>query len=326
MKAGQTNEVMCLGEALVDLVSLEPGRGWKDTRDYRLAPGGAVCNVTVGLARLGVKVGLISKVGSDPFGQMMLDFLKNEGVDVSWICTTKEHLTALVLVALDSRRNPSFFFYGTPGADRMLEAEEISAEAFQGIKVFHFGTISLSVEPVRSATLRAIEMAEKAGALLSFDPNLRFHLWKDHRALKKISWSLIPKVDLIKLNQEELAFLTDTKELENGAETLIRNGAKIVVITLGRKGAFFATEKYQGSVPAFKFKPIDTTGAGDAFAGAMIAWLTRFSRVPPEKPEMVKAVRFANAFAGMSTLKLGAIDGLRSFSGIEKFLKENSAD
>lgn len=325
MKTGRKNEVMCLGEALVDLVSLEPGKAIKDTRDWRLTPGGAVCNVAVGLARLGLKVGLITKVGSDPFGRMMLYFLKQEGVDTEWIKTTDSDLTALVFVALDKKRKPRFFFYGTPGADRGLSSEEIGNQAFQKIKVFHFGTISLSVEPVRSATLRAIKMAQQAGALLSFDPNLRFHLWKDHRALKKIAWSLIPKVDLIKLNQDELNFLTGGKDLKKGAEMLVKSGAKIVVVTLGRKGAFFATEKYQGTVPAFKFKPVDTTGAGDAFAAAMIYSLTQFPELPPEEKRMTGAVRFANAFAGLSTLELGAISGLKRPRQIERFLQAHPA-
>jgi len=323
-KVNEMNQVLCLGEALVDLVSMEPGRAMEDTRAYRLAPGGAVCNVAVGLARLGVKVGLITKLGADPLGQFMLDFLKKEKVDTTWIKAAKNELTALVFVALDKKRNPSFFFYGTPGADRKLLPRELSARAFRGVKVFHFGTISLSLEPVRSATLHAIELAQKAGCVLSFDPNFRFHLWKDHRALKKITWSLIPKVALLKLSEDELVFLTDTKNLEKGAEKLIKNGAKIVAVTLGAKGAFYATEKYHGYAPGFKLQPVDTTGAGDAFTAGMIAWLIRFKTIPPEKNELITAVRFANAFAGLSTLKLGAIEGLANWEKVERHIKRDS--
>ena len=315
------NEVLCLGEALVDLVSLEPGKGMKDTQDWRLAPGGAVCNVAVGLARLGVKVGLITKVGADPFGEFMLDFLKKEGVDTRWIKVSNQDLTAIVFAALDKRRRPSFFFYGTPGADRGLRPPDLLKRAFDGIKVFHFGTISLSREPVRSATLRAIKLAQKAGCRLSFDPNLRFHLWKDHGELKRITQSLIPKVDLVKLNQDELEFITGTRDLKKGAGKLIKVGAKIAVVTLGGRGAFFASAAFQGLVPAFKLKPIDTTGAGDAFAAAMIAGLARFRTVPPTKRKMTETVRVANAFAGLSTLELGAIAGLKRPRPLDQFLR-----
>jgi len=317
-------EVLCLGEALLDLIACEAGKQIEQTKNFYLAPGGAVCNVAVGLARLGVKVGLITKIGSDPFGRFMLKFLKKEKVDTGLMRITDQYLTGLVLVWLDKKKNPNFFFYGAPGADRMLSPLEIKEKNFSGIKVFHFGTVSLSMEPVRSATLKALTLAKKAKARISFDPNFRLHLWKNPSQLKKIALSLAPEADLIKLNQEELKFLTGEKNLEKGAKPLLKMGAKIVVVTLGKKGAFFATEKDQGYVPGYKFKQVDTTGAGDAFASAIIAWLLHFAKIPPEKNEMVKALRFANAFAGLSTLKLGAIEGLLSWKEVEKFVKRNS--
>jgi len=315
-------QVICLGEALVDLIGTEPGRGMRECGCFQLAPGGAVCNVAVGLARLGVKVGLITKLGMDPFGQFMLGFLKKQGVDTSLIKITPEHLTALVFVSLDKNRKPSFFFYGAPGADRRVEAGELREKIFAGVKVFHFGTISLSLEPARSATLRALELAKEAGARISFDPNFRFHLWKDRKALKEITWQLAPTADLVKLNEDELGFLTGKRDLAKAAEMLSKAGVKIVAVTLGARGAFFATPEYSGTVPAFKFQPVDTTGAGDAFAAGMIAWLLRFKKLPPEKPEMEKAVRFVNAFAGMSITRLGAIEGLMRWGQVEKFLKK----
>jgi len=314
-------DVLCLGEALVDMISSSPGKSIKDSSVFHVAPGGAVCNVAVGLARLGASVGLITKVGADPFGQMMLDFLKNESVDISLVKTTDQHLTALVFVALDEDKKPAFFFYGTPGADRNLEPSEISEKNFVGVKVFHLGTISLSLEPARSATLKALELAKKAGCRVSFDPNLRFHLWHDRELLKKYAWLVLPQSDLVKVNEEELEFLTYTKELEKGAELLIENGVKMVLVTLGPKGAFFATKYYQGTVPGFKFDPVDTTGAGDAFVAGMIAWMLKFKTIPPEKVEMMKAVSFVNAFAGLSTTKIGAIEGLVIWREVEDFMK-----
>jgi len=313
-------DVLCLGEALVDMISGSPGKTIKDSGAFHVAPGGAVCNVAVGLARLGVSVGLITKVGADPFGQMMLDFLKKESVDISLVKTTDQHLTALVFVALDEDKKPSFFFYGTPGADRNLEPAEISAKDFEGVKVFHLGTISLSLEPARSATFKALELAKKAGARISFDPNLRFHLWHDRELLKKYAWLVLPQSDLVKVNEEELEFLTYTKDLEKGAELLIENGVKMVLVTLGPKGAFFATRYCQGTVPGFKFDPVDTTGAGDAFVAGMIAWMLKFETIPPEKIEMMKAVSFVNAFAGLSTTKIGAIEGLVIWREVEEYL------
>jgi fructokinase len=317
-------KVLCLGEALVDLISNEPGKGVKDSACFYVAPGGAVCNVAVGLARLGVDVGLITKVGTDPFGQFMLDFLKKEKVDTSLVKITDKHLTALVFVSLDRNKKPSFFFYGTPGADRNLAPPEVKAKDFQGVKVFHFGTISLSIEPSRSSTLKALKLAKKAGARISLDPNFRFHLWKDRDALKQTTWSLVPHVDLIKLNEDELVFLAGEKAVEKGAAKLLKRGVEIVAVTLGPQGAYFATRDYAGTVPGYKFHPVDTTGAGDAFAAGMIAWLFRFKKLPPQKAEMEKAVRFTNAFAGLSTTRIGAIQGLRKWREVEKFMKITS--
>jgi fructokinase len=314
-------EVLCLGEALVDMISSEPGRSIQDSSAFHVAPGGAVCNVTVGLARLGVSVGLITRLGADPFGLKMLEFLKKESVDTSLVRLTNEHLTALVFVSLDEQKKPGFFFYGEPGADRTLAPSDISEKDFAGVKVFHCGTISLSQEPARSATLKALDLAEKAGARISFDPNLRFHLWKDHEQLRKYAWMILPRADMVKVNVDELEFLTYCKSVDQGAKLLLEDGAKLVMVTLGEKGAFYASSEYQGTVPAFQLEPVDTTGAGDAFAAGMIAWLLKFKSVPPDKGEMVKAVSFVNAFAGLSTTKLGAIEGLVLWREVEDFIK-----
>lgn len=314
-------EVLCLGEALVDLIANKPGKDIKDSTCFYVAAGGAVCNVAVGLARLGVDVGLIAKLGKDPFGRFMLDLLNREKVDTSLIKTTDKHLTALVFVSLDEERKPSFFFYGNPGADRNLAPSEIRAKNFSRLKVFHFGTVSLSLEPGRAATLKALKLAKAAGARISFDPNFRFHLWKDRKLLKKITWSIIPQADLVKFNQEEIAFLTGKTNLARASRMLVELGVKIVVVTLGASGAFFATENYRGIVPGYKFDPVDTTGAGDAFAAGMIAWLLRFKNLPPEKDEMVRALRFVNAFAGLTTTRIGAIQGLKSWRQVEQFIK-----
>ncbi len=317
-------KVICLGEALVDFISLEPAESLKQAERFVRAPGGAVCNVAVGLARLGINVRLITKLGIDPFGQFMADFLKSERVDVSKIKFTSEHLTPLVFVSLDRERNPSFFFYGEPGADRLLSPDEISEKDLEDAEIFHFGTVSLSIEPVRSATLKALELAEKRKMLISFDPNFRLHLWEDPQELKGLTQRLVSRSHLIKLNLEELAFLTGFTAPEKGAKTVIDAGAKVVLITLGEKGAYFATKDYDGYVPAFKVNPVDTTGAGDAFISAMIAWLARFKEIPPEKDELEQAVRFANAFAGLSTEKFGAIAGLCSWEEVELFIKKSS--
>jgi len=323
-KARTMPEVLCLGEALVDLISEAPGKAIADASCFQVRPGGAVCNVTVGLARLGVKVGLVTKVGTDPFGRLMLNFLKREKVDTALVKTTDRRLTALVFIALDKDRKPSFFFYGAPGADRGLKPSELSAKNFARVKVFHFGTISLSREPARAATLKAIRLAKASGARVSMDPNFRFHLWRDRGALKKITWSLLPGVDMVKLNEQELAFLTGTKSIPGAAQMLINRGVKVVVVTLGGRGAFFAAPGFSGVAPGFKFRPVDTTGAGDAFAAAMIAWLLRFKELPPEKDGLEKAVRFANAFAGLSITRIGAVDGLFSWNKVEQFLAASS--
>ncbi len=312
--------VVSVGEALIDFVATETGVQVGRAGAFVKYPGGAVANVAVGLARLGIRSRFVSKLGADPFGLFMKEMFEREGVDVSHLLMTDEYPTGLVFVSLDENRVPSFSFMGNPSADMMLDREEVGPEALEGASFLHTGTVSMVREESRSATFKLISMAKERPVRLSFDPNLRLHLWKDHERLKGLAREVIAGSHLVKLNLEELGFATGEKDMREGAAAIKELGPDVVVVTLGPEGAYFLCDGGEGIGPAFEVKVLDTTGAGDAFAAALIAFLADLENWPPQAAVLEKAVRFANAAAAIVTTEVGAMSALPGRGQVEDML------
>jgi fructokinase len=170
-------EVLCLGELLVDLVPEPLGAPLPQAKSLKIAAGGAPANVAVALKRLGVSSGFIGKVGDDPFGRFLRDALVREELDLRSLGQTSKSLTRLACVTNDANEGQRFVFYGSPGADALLQAGDIQSDYLRHARVFHFGSISLIQEPARSATLKALKLAHKFDLTISSDPNLRPALW-----------------------------------------------------------------------------------------------------------------------------------------------------
>jgi len=316
-------DVLCFGEMLIDFVPTVSGASLIEADSYKKAPGGAPANVAVGLSRLGILSGFMGMVGDDPFGHFLVQILKENNVNVECVHYSKKARTGLAFVSLQKNGERDFLFYRNPSADMLYSPEEIDIEAIQSSKIFHFGSISLIDEPVRSATLKAIEIARQANCLISYDPNIRLNLWPNIDAAWNgimLVWDL---VNIIKVSDEELYFLTNETDIKKGVQKLWHAGIRLMVVTCGAHGAYCATSKGIFSVPGFSVKAVDTTGAGDGFVAGLLAGLVHASADLEDEKELYKICQRANAVGALTTTKRGAIPALPTLDQIEKFLKKN---
>lgn len=324
--------IFTLGELLIDFVPLESGISPGDLPAFLPAPGGAPANVAVGLARLDVQSAFIGKVGQDFFGRFLAETLKREGVNITGLKTTPRAPTSLAFVTLQADGEREFTFYRQPGADSLLEPQDIDTSLFLGSRGLHYGSISLAAEPARQATLHAAHSAHRAGLFLSYDPNLRLALWNSPRSARdgiKLGWS---KAHIIKISDEELSFLTHGERFEPGDPDLVRHARalwseelRLLLVTHGKKGCTYITAEEDGVVPGFAVKTIDTTGAGDAFTAAFLARLMEVVDLPFPGTDLpgealFDCCRFANAAGALSTRSKGAIPSFPDREEVERFL------
>ena len=323
-------DVIALGVLLVDFVAADAGVSLAEARAFEKHPGGAPANVAVGLARLGVSSGFIGMVGDDAFGHFLARTLADEGVDVSALRFTTEARTALAFVSLRADGERDFTFYRHPAADALLRPEDVetSADLIRSARIFHFGALSLIAEPSRSATLRAAEIARAAGLFISFDPNLRLNLWPSADAAREgilLGW---PLADVVKVSEEELAFITN-EDLTG------LNKPRLLVVTRGRDGCRFITRDIAGDVPGFAVEAVDTTGAGDAFMAGLLKGLLENPGVLNDEgaarddrahagddhARVLNAIcRYANACGALNVTKRGAISGMAREAEVEELM------
>ncbi len=315
-------EVITCGELLIDFVPLESGLPLIDTPGFLRAPGGAPANVAVGLARLGVSAGFMGKVGDDPFGHFLARTLRENDVNTACLRFDQTARTALAFVSLTAEGERDFLFYRHPSADMLWAPEEVDPDYVRSARIFHYGSISLISEPSRSATLHAIELAQEAGALISYDPNLRLPLWpsaEDARAGIELGWQY---ADLVKVSEEEIAFLTGTDDIEAGIERLWGGRLKLLAATLGRDGCLWRTANGSGRAPGFQVETVDTTGAGDGFVAGLLAGLLDRD-LAIEEEALAGLCRFANAVGALTTTRRGAIPALPTRQAVEEFLRRS---
>jgi len=320
-------EVVCLGEALIDLVSLKAGVGLDGAPGFRRAAGGAPANVAVGVSRLGRRAAFMGAVGYDPFGTFLQDQLRRYGVNVSMVTRTPGGRTALALVSLRADGDRDFLFYGDPPAHLALRLTRPMTSMLQQAKIFHFGSISLAANPARRATLLALDEARRARVFRSYDPNLRLNLWPDLRAARRWIWEGLLHADCVKVNEEELVFLAGTNSVARGLRTLVKAGPQLAVATLGREGCAYYSKTGEGKVAGFPAMVVDTTGAGDAFVAGMLVGLLEASPnlavALPDGPVLEWVLTFANAAAALSTQKRGGIPSLPSRRQVISFLEKH---
>jgi fructokinase len=308
-------DVVCLGEALVDLVSTKSGVRLDAAPAFRKAAGGAPANVAVGLARLGCRAAFIGAVAVDPLGSFLAGTLRRAGVGID-AAARSARPTALALVSLAADGDRDFLFYGDRPAHLDLRLTPAMRRQVRRARVLHFGSISLIAEPARGATLAAIAEARRAGVLCSYDPNLRLKLWPSERVARRAIRATLPLADVVKVNAEELAFLTGAGSVPAGLAALCAAGPRLAVATLGAEGCVYRTAERDGKVDGLPARVVDTTGAGDAFVAALLAGLvaaTAQRPLPlPEGAALEAILRYANAAGALSTERRGGIPSLPS--------------
>lgn len=310
-------DVVALGELLVDFTCVSADADGYPTMTAH--PGGAPANFLAALAKFGAKTALLGKIGSDAFGKLLTATLKKAGIETSGLVETDEVFTTLAFVTLDETGNREFSFARKPGADTRITFDELDLSLIDAAKVFHFGTLSLTDEPARSATCRAVEYAKSRGKLITYDPNLRKPLWKDLDICREqMLWGLA-QADVVKISDEEVEFLFGLG-VEDGAEHILRHcGVKLAFVTCGADGCFFKNARAEGKIPALPgIKVIDTTGAGDIFGGSAVWRLLQTGKAPEElePDELTEIVSFACTAAGLSTTRSGGISGVPEYAEV----------
>ncbi|CAH9131428.1 unnamed protein product [Cuscuta epithymum] len=305
------NLIVSFGEMLIDFVPTASGVSLAEAPGFLKAPGGAPANVAIAVARLGGKAAFLGKLGDDEFGHMLAGILKENAVRADGINFDKGARTALAFVTLRADGEREFMFYRNPSADMLLTPDELNLELIRSAKVFHYGSISLIVEPCRSAHLKAMEVARNAGALLSYDPNLRLPLWPSAEEARTQIMSIWEKADVIKVSDNELEFLTGSDKIDDeSALSLWHPNLKLLLVTLGEKGCRYYTKNFRGSVGGFHVKTVDTTGAGDSFVGALLCKIVDDHSIIEDESRLKEVLRFACACGAITTTKKGAIPAL----------------
>ncbi|MEF1200111.1 aminoimidazole riboside kinase [Vibrio owensii] len=294
------SKIWVTGDAVVDLIP--------DTDStYLKCPGGAPANVAVAISRLGGNSAFFGRVGQDPLGRFMKATLAQEQVNTDYMLLDEAQRTSTVIVDLDDSGERSFTFMVKPSADQFLIPADIPA--FVQGEWLHVCSIALANEPSRSSTLKAMQDIKAAGGFVSFDPNLREEVWANPEELKPVVRQAIELADVVKFSDDELLFLTDTDSLEAGLEAIKALDNTLVLITQGAKGALVVFEGEQELIAGQAVKPVDTTGAGDAFVGGLLARLAQQNEWA-NKEAIHSAVNWANGCGALATTQKGAMTAL----------------
>lgn len=304
-------DIAALGELLIDFTCVTTDREGYPTMAAH--PGGAPANFLAAAAKFGAKTAMIGKVGNDAFGKLLIGTLENAGISTDAMVVDDRVFTTLAFVTLDETGDREFSFARKPGADTCLHYEEIDLSVIDRARVLHFGTLSLTGEPARSATYQAVAYAKARGKLITFDPNLRRPLWDDLSVSKEqMIWGL-RQADVVKISDEEVAFLFGLAPEDGAAHILTEFGVKLVFVTCGANGCYYRNAKAAGFVPSLQnIHVVDTTGAGDIFGGSAVWQLLQTGKKPEELSDeaLVSITVFASKAAGLSTTRPGGISSV----------------
>ena len=311
-------DLVTVGEILIDLTY----SGRKDGIPlYTANPGGAPANVAVAAARLGADSAFIGKVGDDYYGGFLRRTLTENGVDVTGMLTDSGAPTTLAVVSVSETGERSFSFYRRNCADTLLDSNEISLDLLGSTRFLHFGSVSLTTDPARSATLFAAKKAKELGAVVTYDPNYRANLWNSREEAVEQMKSVLDFVDILKISGEELPLLTDSGDPEEGTRLLYdRYGIPLILLTMGPDGAFYRRGDETGKADGFKVKVADTNGAGDTFFGAFLSRMAALEIYRPEElsaEQLHESVRTANLAASLTTSRHGAIPAMPDLAELE---------
>lgn len=301
-------DITALGELLINFIPA--GNSTAGNMLFERNPGGSPANLLAAASKLGAKTAFIGKVGDDQFGRYLEKILREYRIDITGLKFSPTVGTTLAFVQPDEYGDRKFGFHRNPGADMMLEEADIEEDSVKKSRVLHFGSISMSDEPIRSATLKALDIAKKNGSIISFDPSLRPSLWKSLEVAKKMIFRGLDYTDILKITHEEMEFITSETDLERGTKFLEKLGVKLIIVALGAKGTFYRVRYKTGYLATYDVKVVDTAGAGDAFMGGVLFKFKDMDRSEIKyllREELENILNFANAVGASSTTKRGAI-------------------
>lgn len=300
-------DVTALGELLIDFT--ENGVSGQGNPLFEANPGGAPCNVLAMLTKLGHKTAFIGKVGDDFFGKQLKEAIEEVGIDSTGLCMDKEIHTTLAMVHTYPDGDRDFSFYRNPGADMMLKESEVKEELIKESKLFHFGTLSMTHEDVRKATKKAIQIAEDAGNIISFDPNLREPLWNSLDEAKEQILYGLSHCHILKISDNEIQWLTGQEDYTDGVKWILeRYQIPLILVSMGKEGsrAYYGGKMVEVK-PFIQKNTIETTGAGDTFCGCVLHYICEHGLKNLTEENLFEMLQFANAAASIITTRKGAL-------------------
>lgn len=316
-------DITVFGEILIDFTY--SGKNDDGQALFAQNPGGAPANVAVAAQKLGASTAFIGKAGNDMHGQFLKEVLEEQNVNTKGLLLDENYFTTLAFVSVSETGERTFSFARKPGADTQIQKEEINIDISDNTTIFHVGSLSLTDQPARDTTFYAVKHAKNKGSIISYDPNYRASLWPNENTAIEHMRSLIPYADIMKISDEETYLLTNHKNPEIAAKSLIQQGVKIALVTLGSDGAYVCTKNGGIKVGGFKTTAIDTNGAGDSFFGGFLYKISQSNKQPEELTldELAGFARFGNAVASLCVEKKGALNAMPALEQVNKRLTES---
>ena len=300
-------DVVALGELLIDFT--ENGISSQGNPLFEANPGGAPCNVLAMLTKLGHKTAFIGKVGKDFFGKQLEDAIKEIGINVTGLRKDDKVHTTLALVHTYPDGDRDFSFYRDPGADMMLTEEEIPEELILETRIFHFGTLSMTHEKVRRATKKAVAIAKQAGAIISFDPNIREPLWNSmDEAREQVLYGL-GQCHILKISDNEIQWLTGKNDYTEAVKWIREKyDIPLILVSMGKEGSrAYYQDRMVEKAPFINENTIETTGAGDTFCACVLHYICKHELENLTEKNLKEMLIYANAAASIITTRKGAL-------------------
>lgn len=310
-------KILCIGEALIDMICTDKGRALSEGDHFLKKAGGAPTNVAAAIAALGGEVDLVARVGTDPFGKHLMDVMKGFGVSTRFVSRDPEHFTTFAFVSLMESGERDFFF--NRGADGYLSKTEVSHIPLDDVGIVHFGSATAFLPgPLQEAYRELLRRAQLQGCMISFDPNYRHLLFPgDSKLFVEQSWNFLQACDFFKVSDEEAMLLTGAFSVTDAARIFQKKTDAVFAITLGKEGTLLGMGGDLISVPSINTEVVDTTGAGDAFVGAVLYQLSQLCR---EEQKLLTGdnwtaiIRNGNKAGARTCSYLGAMEAFKHLS------------
>lgn len=315
-------DVTALGELLIDFT--ESGMSPQGNPLLEANPGGAPCNVLAMLAKLGHRTAFVGKVGADVFGRRLRQVVTDAGIDTSGLVEDQQVNTTLAFVHTFEDGDRDFSFYRNPGADMMLTAADVKEELLTDCRIFHFGSLSMTAEGCRKATEVSVARAKQAGALISFDPNLREPLWDSLETAKERILYGLTQCDILKISDNEIEWLTGEKDYKKSAAILKeRYRIPLILVSLGKNGSMAFSDGTFAQMPGYRVNTIETTGAGDTFCACVLHYILENGYRAYSEEELTELLRFANGAAALVTTRKGALSVMPAKDEVEALIRHS---